>query len=809
MKKLFTILAAFGLASFTSEAQLNLSGTVGSAGKPLEAATINLLKASDSSIVKMTMSMKMGDFKLSNIETGKYLVYVTAVGYQKYYSPAFELGNQSHKLPAIDLAAANKALAGVTVTSKKAFIEQRPGKTVINVEASATSAGLNALELLEKSPGVSVDKDGVISLKGKQGVMVLVDGKPTYMSGADLAGLLKSMQSNNIDQVEIMTNPPAKYDAAGNSGIINIKTKKSNTRGLNGNLSSSYTQGIYGRTNQSLNVNYRNKNINIFGGLGYSYYEGFNNLKLDRVFYGADKSIVGLSDQVSRPHFYGNNYSAKAGVDYTLSKKDVIGVMVNSFFSNGGENPYSTSYVRDARSNIIYSLKSENDNTFKFSNVSTNFNYKHTFDSIGREISADLDYIYYNKNSNTLLSTATFDKHGAKNANDVNLKGVIPSGIDIYSFKVDYVHPLSKTLKLEAGGKSSFVNSNNQVEYTRNNGTGWYADNRSNHFIYKENLNAAYVSISKNWKKWNMQVGLRAENTIAKGKQVINDSSFDRNYTNLFPNIGVGFDASKKHQFNFSYSRRIDRPDYDDLNPFVFFLDSLTYGQGNPYLQPQITNKFEGSYTFNRFLTTTLNYEETDDVITQLLKQDTEKKVTYQTRDNVNKMKQIALTVMVNKPITKWWNTNVYLNVFNNHYTGMYVADPIDIQFTSFAGNMTNSFTFPKGWGAEVSGFYRSKVADGLLIANQMYMVNGGVTKQVLKKKGTLKLSIRDIFLTQKFSGYARYSDVNVNLTSTRDSRQVSLSFNYRFGKTSIPPARKKSGGAGDEQSRVKAGGNN
>jgi hypothetical protein len=282
----------------------------------------------------------------------------------------------------------------------------------------------------------------------------------------------------------------------------------------------------------------------------------------------------------------------------------------------------------------------------------------------------------------------------------------------------------------------------------------------------------------------------------------------------LFPNVGLSYSANEKNQFNFSYSRRISRPNYDDLNPFVFFLDSLTYGQGNPYLQPQFTHNFEASHTFNKFLTTTLNYTQTDDIITQMLKQNTEKKVTYQTRENFNQMKQIGLAVMANFPVTKWWNMNIYSNVFNNHYSGIYQDGPkndaIDIQFTSFGGNMTNSFTIgKKGWAAEISGWYRSKVAEGLLIANDMGAVNTAISKQLFKKQATLKLGVRDVFYTQQFSGYAKYSDVDVNVYSKRDSRQFNLSFNYRFGKKNIAPERRKRGGASDEQNRVNTGGGN
>jgi outer membrane receptor protein involved in Fe transport len=298
------------------------------------------------------------------------------------------------------------------------------------------------------------------------------------------------------------------------------------------------------------------------------------------------------------------------------------------------------------------------------------------------------------------------------------------------------------------------------------------------------------------------------ENTVAKGHQDSNDSSFKRNYTNLFPNAGVTYNASEKNQVSVSYSRRVERPDYDDLNPFTFFLDSLTYGQGNPYLQPQFTNNFEISHTYNRFLTTTLNYTRTTDIITELLKQNTEKNITYQTKENFSQMQQWGIAMMANFPVKKWWNMNLYANVYNNHYQGIYQLDPVDIQITSFTANMTQSFTFGKGWAAEVSGWYRSKASEGLLVSNPFGAVNSGLSKQILKKKATVKVGIRDIFLTQQFSGYAKYSDVDVNVKSRRDSRQFNLSFTYRFGKTNIAPERKRNGGASDEQNRVKSGGN-
>lgn len=777
--------------------------------KPLPSATASLLRSTDSSVIKLTVSDKSGNFSFENLSAGKYLISVSSTGHTTSFSKAIEVNDIKSlvSLKPLILQPASKTLSAVVVNNKKPLIEQRAGKTLINVEASPTSIGQNVLELLEKSPGVTVDNDGNISLKGKQGVMILIDGKPTYMSGADLAAYLRNMQSANLSQIEIMTNPPAKYDAAGNSGIINIKTKKGVVRGMNGSANLGYNYRHYSAVNGGLNLNYRNNKLNLFGNFYGGNYENYNNLIIKRHFYQADKvTISGTADQNTMAHHKGDYQGGKIGLDYYFSKKDVAGFVVNGNFNDHVENPFGDSYVRDANGNVNYKLSSLGNSSRLSTNISSNFNYKHTFDSTGREITADLDYIYYNNKGNNMLLTQSFDANNVKNGSDITLKGNIPSIINIYSTKVDYVHPFKKGLRLEAGIKSSFVNTDNTVDYLRNFGGDFIPDSRSNHFIYKENINAAYTILAKTIKKWELTGGLRLENTVSKGHQLKNDSTFTRNYTNLFPNVGIAYTANNKNQLNLSYSRRVTRPDYQDLNPFVFFLDSLTYEQGNPYLQPQFTNNIEVSHTYNRFLTTTINYTQTDNIITELLKQDTEKKTTFVTKDNFSSMKQYGLAVMANIPITKWWNTNIYTNIYNNRFKGIYQNDAISLQYTSFTGNFNNSFKLGKIWAGEISGWYNSRMLHGLIRANGMGALNAGLSKQVLKNMGTIKLGIDDILNTRQFSGIVKYSDVNVDVASRRPSRQFKINFSYRFGKKNIPEVRRKNGGAGDEQNRVKSG---
>lgn len=812
---LILIMSMQTMRSFAQSAGGRIVGTVTAENqKALEAATITLLKAKDSSVVKIGVSDQAGTFEFENIPEGKYLVLISAVSYQPSYTPAEVTSDAlSVILKTIALKAHTESMAGVVVTAKRPPIEVRAGKTVVNVDAAPTNAGLNVLEILEKSPGVSVDNDGNVSLKGKSGVLILIDGKQTYLSGTQLAAFLRSIQSSGLDQIEIMTNPPAKYDASGNAGVINIKTKKGAIRGMNGNLSLTYNQGYYAKFFAGANFNYRNERLNVFGSYDGGQWEGLGVLNIDRNFY-KNTSFSGSSDQSTERHNRSNWHNLKLGIDYNFSKKDVAGIVIT-----GNINPWknwqnSFSNLRDADGNVNTSLLSVAYNANRSRNINGNFNYKHTFDSTGREITVDLDKGYYKSDGTNFLTTRIYDPGEIQRGNTILLEGNLPSVINIHTAKTDYVHPFSKTMKLETGLKTAFVNTDNNVIYQRDSGTGWKTDQqRTNHFIYKENVNAAYAIFTASVKKWEFTGGVRVENTNASGTQKLNDSSFTRNYTNVFPNAGAAYSLNEINQFSFAYSRRIRRPDYNDLNPFIFFLDSLTYGQGNPYLQPEFSNRFELSHTHNRFLTTTFSFTQTDNIITQILKQNTEKRTTFQTTENFSRMRQFGISVSVNRQLAKWWNINVYSGVFNNNYDGLYNDGikniPVSINVSRLDGNLTNSFNFANTWTGELSGWFNSNPSEGLLIARPMGAMNVAIGKQIWNKKATVKVGVRDILRTANFRGSSRYADVDLQVWNDRrrDNRQYTISFNYKFGKNNIAPARRRSGGAGEEQSRVKSGG--
>lgn len=817
MRKTVTLLAVFAFVSLCAFAQTtaNVSGVINDdGGKALAAATVSLLKAKDSSLVKLAVTDKAGHYDFTNLKEGKYLLSITSVGYSKKFSSPFDVTGTATELPVFSLSPASKDLKGVVVTATKPFIETKIDRTVVNVEASPSSAGATALEVLEKSPGVTVNTDGIVSLRGKSGVVMMVDGKPTYLSAADLANLLKNMPASALDQIEIMTNPSSKYDASGNAGVINIKTKKGKANGFNGSITLGATTSIYQpdkatyffpKSQNSFNFNYKQGKYNFFGNYNPNYFRGGNTMTFDRKF--VENGVnTGSSDQVTRFRFGNNNHSLKLGVDYAADKKNTFGAVVSGFVFNGHPTPLSTQTLKDANGTPTSVIVSKTDNDISFNNFTGNLNWRHVFDSTGKELTADFDYVKY-INTSDLLLASDFYNGAYQHTGDLLLKGHLPSNINIYSFKSDLTIPF-KGGRLEAGVKSSYVSNDNEVDYKRQLfDKTWAADNRSNHFIYDENINAAYVNANKQLGKWSLQGGLRLENTIAKGNQVTNDSTFKRNFTNLFPSVFVSYGINKNNQLTLSYSRRITRPNYQDLNPFTFFLDSLTYRVGNPYLLPQFTHNFELSYAFKSRLIVTANYNNTNDVISQILRQNNEKKITYITSENVARFQNMGLSITAPIPLAKWWNANFFTNIYRNRYTGVYNSTPLDIAFTSFTANLSNTFQLGKGLTGELSGFYRYKTVDQLAVIEPLYQMSVAASKQIMKGKGTVRLNVRDPFAWMRFSGENKYGDINMRFQNRPDTRQVTATFTWRFGKaTQQSQPRRRNSSSQEEQSRVGQG---
>jgi outer membrane receptor protein involved in Fe transport len=444
---------------------------------------------------------------------------------------------------------------------------------------------------------------------------------------------------------------------------------------------------------------------------------------------------------------------------------------------------------------------------------------RHQFDSSGREFSVDLDYVTYRSATDQNFTNSTYNNNWELQHEEY-LRGDLPVNIDIYSVKMDYAQQIAKKVKMETGVKSSYVETDNSAYYYNIYGNGESVDySKTNQFLYKENINAAYVNFSSQFKKFGVQAGLRYEHTHIEGLQYGNpvnkDSAFTRNYGSLFPTVFLSYNASKDHQWGLNYGRRIDRPAYQDLNPFLFFLDNYTYQSGNPFMKPQFTDNIELSHTFKGFLTTTMNYSYTKDFQTETFEQEKlpngeDGYATIVRQGNIGTRNNGGIAVSAQMPVKKWWTLILYTNLNYSKFSGMLNEEMINVEATNLLVNINNQFKFNKGWAAELSGWYRTKGVEGQILIDPMGQMSAGVTKQIMKGKGTVKLSVRDIFYTQQVSGTIDFQNTAAKFDNARDSRVVNLSFVYRFGKPiKGEQPRKKAGGAEEELNRVKHGNNN
>ncbi|HYO23103.1 MAG TPA: outer membrane beta-barrel protein, partial [Flavisolibacter sp.] len=517
MRRLFLTVFLFGILCYPAFAQSKgaVSGTVTSNQKLSlsEAATIALLQAKDSSAVFSALPGQNGNFQFEHIPYGKYLIRVSAVGHQTAFSRVFvvDASREAIQLPPIQLLVQPRAMTAVMVSTKKPLIEHKIDRTVVNVEASVTNTGATAMEVLEKAPGVIVDRDGNISLKGKEGVMVMVDGRPTQLGGADLANLLRNMNASQLDQVEIMTNPPAKYDAAGNAGIINIKTKKNKQVGLNGSVSLSYTQGRYPKTAEGFNINYRAGKLNLFANLNHGYRKNFETLAIQRnILRNNTNTVENIFDQLSDKITSGTAFGNKMGVDYFATSKTTIGLVLNQFESDGVMRNRNQTSISNSAKDLQSVTKALVENRSDWKNYGANLNFRTVYDSTGKELSGEADYVAFGAKTKQFMVNAYYDAAGnALNKAD-SLTGNLPQNVTIYSGRLDYLLPLKKGAKYETGIKSSIIRTDNDAIYDSLQFGQVVRDvRRSNHFIYEENINAAYVNMSGPLgKKLSAQLGL-------------------------------------------------------------------------------------------------------------------------------------------------------------------------------------------------------------------------------------------------------------------------------------------------------------
>ena len=817
MRKPALTLIIFLIASYMVSAQTTERGKISGKvtdeqQKPIEGATAELLRTKDSSLVKVAISNKSGLIEFENIRFGSYFIKTTYVNHERSFSSIIDLSatNNAVTINDVILKPAAKELQTVQVTGRKPFIQQMTDRIVVNVENSVINAGSSAFDVLERSPGVLIDVNDNISMRGKTGIIIYLDGKPSPMSGADLVNYLRSLPSNAIERIELITNPSARYDAAGNAGIIDIRMKKDQRFGTNGSFTAGYGQGIYPKANTGINFNYRNKKVNLFGSYNFSYRMGLNHLLLDRNFY-TDGQFTGqdLKDNFTKIPLYLN--TVRFGADFYPNKKTVYGFVVNSNLNTFKPYNNNSSVVIGSNKQPLYTFNTQTKNNNENKNIATNFNFKHTFDSTGRELTADLDYAYFNTDNSSRVSTQYHNLDGTPMQPDYILDGFQEGNLNLATAKADYVKPLKQKAKMETGFKTSFVTADNDAQFfDMSSGSPVNDVNKTNHFYYDENINAAYFIFKKAYKKIDFQFGLRAENTNVKTRQEKGDIRWDSSYTQLFPSAYFNYSIKEDQRIGVSVSRRIDRPNYSQLNPFLFLIDVTTYATGNPSLLPQFTWAYELNYTVKN-INLTLGYSHTvknQNIVIARFKEvfptiPADDNVTVQIPVNLSSSDYFGLTVAAPIRISKWWNMINNGNLYYNHFNGSLGSTTLDKGKVVADLRTNNTFTFKKGWTAELNGNYNTGGQYGFMVTRSQWGVGAGVQKTFWQGKGQLRFNVTDIFWTNLPRATITYDNYIEKWRAYRETRVANLAFTYRFGSNKVLQARRRTTGSEEERQRA------
>jgi len=781
-----------------------ISGLLMSEKKKSISAVITIKSLKDSTFIKTTVSDATGIFYFENLPAATYLVSVKAIGFQTVDVKIEISATQLSVDKTLLLTEENINLGSVNISGKKPLIERFSDKTVMNVENSIVASGNTALEVLAKMPGVSVNQDGIINVKGKSGVNVLIDGKTTYLSAEQLVTRLRSLSSSELKSIELITNPSAKYDAEGNAGVINLKLKKNTGFGTNGNLDLGFGYGKNSKSNAGFSLNHRNKNFNIFGNFAHNNNKYQEDLDINRnTNNGVSNTFFHqYNTQIRSSH--NNNY--KAGIDYFINEKNTIGFLTSGYFNNGHEKSNGITDIGTSFIKIDSSIVADNPSKNKYRNQAYNLNYKSIIDTLGQEFSADLDYAQYRSEEQTVYNNYFSDVLGNPYKAPLTFRNLTPSLIKIKAAKINYVLPLNTATKLDFGLKSSWVSTDNDFRFENFVASQWQNDfGRSNRFIYDENINAAYTNFKHDFKTTSIELGLRVEQTNSKGNSVNEQKIVKRHYFDFFPNFSLNQKLSANNELGFSYSRRIERPDYKSLNPFVYFVDLYTFSQGNPFLNPEYTNSFQLSYNNKKELNVTFGYSITNNLILDVLLPDNVKKTLYQTVQNLDKQYAYDLTIGYPTTIGKFWSMdNTITSTYNQIKTSDLGGNNYDRKKVNFILNSSHNFAIGPSISAELSVEFVSAQIYGTYAIKPYYGIDFGLKKSFADKKLNLKFALNDVFDTRKARISSALTDLNYNLTQKQESRIFRLSLGYTFGSNAIKAVRERKTSVTDEEGRIK-----
>ncbi len=782
MKRYFYLLLLNFLITSFAYAQVKVTGKVHVENNvPLASATAYLMKAKTTVILKAVVTDENGEYQFSDIQAGSYYVEAKMVGYTANKSNVFDISKSDHKVPAILLNTDTRKLQEVAVEGKRPMVESKPGKLVLNVENSPLAAGNNALDIVQRAPGVSLDNNNNLQLMGQSGVSVTIDGRQTYMSGEQLVNFLKSTDGNQIKSVEVITTRAAKDDAEGAVGTINIVLKKNRMEGFNGTFNMTAGRGEKFRGNSSLSLNYKKNNTTVFGSYAYSDEKSHRKLLLDRVIqnkgektYFKQRSILDEKEQ---------NHSYRFGVEQRTSARNTLTVQFNG--SNNIEYNDNDSKTNVGKSFTTLDSLLISTSQFKelFDRYSANLNNEFRIDSNGRKLTLDLDWSKFKSSKRVGYNNQYFDGQMNAITPEEIQRSRMPIGIDIYVAKLDYEQPLSKVSKLEMGAKYSNVTSDNDLTFEDFLNNSWINnEKRTNHFVYKEQIAAGYIDYNNTIGKWGLKVGARGEYTFSDGNSLTLNKQVKRNYFKLFPNANLTYTLHENHILSLGYARKITRPNYRQLNPFDYFIDKLTFERGNPYLNPQFSNEFTLNYTLMQRYNVTLGINDVRDAIVESMGQDSVLKQTWVIRENLGKNLTAYLNLNIPVTVSKIWSMNNNITGIHFNFDGMVSGYPL--KRTSFLLQATSmhNLKLAKSLSANVNLRYFSPFNYNVYDMKARWDMEVGATKTFKDQRSSLKLAVSDLFNTGNQNLKTNFGDFDSSIRQYQDRRVVRLTYSYKFG---------------------------
>ncbi|MHA6278591.1 outer membrane beta-barrel protein [Salinimicrobium sp. CAU 1759] len=745
-------------------------------------ATVAVIKMPDSTVVTGSTTEMDGSFNLKSPENGKYVLRFSAIGFESTFTPLFEIADSDFRkdFGLVTMREELTMLNEVMIQTWRPRVKVENGKMVMKVQGTAVAAGRTAYEMLSRAPGVSVGQGGEFMINGREGVTVMLDGRMTYLSAKELQTLLESMPAENIEEIEVIHNPSAKYDAEGTAGILNISLKKNAETGLAGSIYGGYRVNHQNLFNGGVNLNHNAGKFNSYANLDLSERGRYRPQYVTRSFPGNENFTTYEQSGIDIKEEFVP--SLRLGTDYDLSKGHSVGAMANFIYKDVVANWNTFSTLSHPQNGDYLNVDALNERDEKFYNGQFNVHYTGELDTIGTTLSADLDYVRLENEENfNFANTYTYLADGSEELE--LLENVSLSDYSIYAAQVDFTTPLSATSNLGLGLKASKVVSDSDLKYFVIEDNDRFLDPAiSDRFKYEEEIYAVYVSYSNRFNEtWNLQAGLRAEQTYGEGRSFTMKETNERDYLDFFPNVILEQNVSENYKLNYSYSRRIQRPDYSSFNPSIFYLDPYTYTEGNPDLQAQITDSYKLTNTFLKKFTLLLSYDSTKNYFIEVPAADAETGRTSFTTRNLDNFSTYGATIIAPVELASFWNVNNTL-VFNQQEYDLTIDGSSVENDNFFYMIQTNhQVNFPWEIKFEVNGTYRGPMAYGVYDIERQMWIDAGLKKSFFNDRLDVTLNATDIFRGKEMNVAADYLGNTINIDQYFDDRSVSLNLRYTF----------------------------